>query len=90
MVIENPNINFVFQNFTKGLGSELKCGKKNSLSLFFFLKFENLISKKREYATEIFSFMEFFGNFSQRKKRRLVSILESITSIGEPKKDYWL
>jgi hypothetical protein len=43
--------------------------EKFSLSLFF-LKFEILISKKREYATEIFSFMEFVGNFSQRKKEK--------------------
>jgi hypothetical protein len=70
----------------KAESSELKCGK----IFFFFLKFEKY--KKREYLTEIFSFMEFFGNFSQRKKKKkgLVSILESITSIGEPKKDYWL
>jgi hypothetical protein len=34
---------------------------------FFSLEIKK-IKKKREYATEIFSFMEFFGNFSQRKK----------------------
>jgi hypothetical protein len=45
VVIENPNINSVFQTFKNGLGSELKCGKKNSLSLVFF---GNLKNKKKD------------------------------------------
>jgi hypothetical protein len=70
----------------KAESSELKCGKKYSF-LFFFLKFEKL-KKRGNIWQKYFHLWIFWEILTKKKIKRLVCILESITSIGEPKKDY--